>query len=346
MTAVVSIPERFAPGAAWREGSATHRAGGSRPVCSAEAARAGRSGHKPFVDLRRLRMLSEIAGRGSFSKAAAALDYTPSAVSQQIALLEREAGIRLVDRGPRGARLTEAGRVLMRHADVALLELDKARRELAALNGAGTTRLRVAAFPTATATIVALAARSFAEEQGESTVAIVDAEPAQARALLAAGDVDAAVVYDFDPGGNGDLLGEDPVLLCLPAGHPLAAREEVELVDLAGERWFGREDCPWVPALVEQARAAGFTPTFSPLQSYDYAAMQGLAATHGLVGLIPMLALVAPHPGVVIRRLRPAPRPRTLRFGAAGAAAATAGRFRDHLRSALATWSSPATLAR
>jgi DNA-binding transcriptional LysR family regulator len=291
-------------------------------------------------------MLSEIAGRGSFSKAAAALDYTPSAVSQQIALLERETGIRLVDRGPRGARLTEAGRVLVRHADVALLELDKARRELDALNGGGVTRLRVAAFPTATATIVALAARSFAEEQDEWTVQIVDAEPAEARALLAAGDVDAAVVYDFEPGGDGELLGEDPMHLCLPAGHPLAAREEVELAELAGERWFGLEDCPWVPALVEQCRAAGFTPSFSPLQTHDFAAMQGLVATHGLVGLIPVLALAARHPGVVIRRLSPSPRPRTLRFGATGAASAAAARFRDHIRAALATWSSPAALAR
>jgi DNA-binding transcriptional LysR family regulator len=256
-------------------------------------------------------------------------------VSQQIALLEREAGVRLVSRGPRGARLTDAGRLLVRHADVALLELAKARRELDALAGNGTARLRVAAFPTATATIVALAARSFAAEHPECPVHVVDAEPHAARALLAAGEVDAAVVYEFEPGGPGVLIGDDPMLLCLPAGHRLAGRAEIAITELAGERWFGGDGCPSVPPLVELCRAAGFTPTFSPLQTHDYAAMQGLVATHGLVGLIPTLALAAPRPDVVIRRLRPEPRPRTLRYLPGDVWHPAAERFCEHLRAAL-----------
>jgi DNA-binding transcriptional LysR family regulator len=287
------------------------------------------------VNLTRLRMLSEVAVRGSFRAAANALDYTPSAVSQQIALLEREAGMRLVSRGPRGARLTDAGALLVRHADVALLELAKARHALDALAGNGTTRLRVAAFPTATATIVALAARSFAVEHPEWTVQVIDAEPHGARALLAAGEVDAAVVYEFEPGGPGVLIGEDPMLLCLPAGHRLAARAEIDITELAGELWFGGDGCPSVPPLIELCRAAGFTPAFSPLQTHDYAAMQGLVATHGLVGLIPTLALAAPRPDVAVRRLRPEPRPRTLRYAAADASHPAAGRFGDHMRAAL-----------
>jgi len=275
-------------------------------------------------------MLSEVAGRGSFRAAAAALDYTPSAVSQQIALLEREVGHRLVDRGPHGAQLTEAGVVLVRHADVALDELDRARQELAALSGAAA--LRVAAFPTATATIVALAARSL-------PMRVVDAEPDQAYAMLANGEVDAAVVYDFEPDGNGDLIGYDPMLLCLPAGHPLTELEDVDLAELAGERWFGGETCPWISVLVEQCRAAGFTPTFSLLQTNDYAAMQALAATHGLVGLIPTLALAAPHPGVVFRRLKPPPRPRTLRYAVGGAPTPAAEQLGAHLKAALRDWS-------
>jgi len=277
-------------------------------------------------------MLSEVAGRGSFRAAATALDYSPSAVSQQIALLEREAGVRLVRRGPRGAELTDAGLLLVRHADVALHELAKARHALQALSGDRATRLRVAAFPTATATIVAVAARSFAA----GTLQVVDAEPDRARALVAAGEVDAAVVYEFEPGGPGVLVGEDPMLLCLPAGHRLAARPVIDLADLAGEPWFGGEGCPSVPPLLELCRAAGFTPTFSPLQTHDYAAMQGLVATHGLVGLIPTLALVAPRPDVAIRRLRPEPRPRTLRYVVAGASHPGAERFGEELRTALA----------
>jgi DNA-binding transcriptional LysR family regulator len=276
------------------------------------------------VNLTRLRMLSEVAGRGSFRAAATALDYSPSAVSQQIALLEREAGVRLVSRGPRGAELTDAGQVLVRHADVALLELAKARRALDDLAGNGTRRLRVAAFPTATATIVAMAARSV-------PVQVIDAEPPRARALLAAGEVDAAVVYEFEPGGPGDLIGFDPMLLCLPAGHRLAAREEIDIAELSGEQWFGGEGCPSVPALVELCRAAGFTPEFSPIQTHDYGAMQGLIATEGLVGLIPALALVAPRPGVEICRLRPEPRPRLLRYVVGDATHPLTRRFRDAL---------------
>jgi DNA-binding transcriptional LysR family regulator len=290
-------------------------------------------GHEPGVNVTRLRMLSEVARRGSYRAAAAALDYTPSAVSQQIALLERETGHRLVDRGPHGAQLTEAGVVLVRHADVALDELDRARQELTALSGA--TGLRVAAFPTATATIVALAARSL----GSEPMRVVDAEPDEAHVMLATGEIDAAVVYDFEPDGNGELIGHDPMLLCLPAGHPLAASEDVQLAELAGEQWFGGAACPWIHVLVEQCRAAGFTPTFSLLQTNDYAAMQALAATHGLVGLIPKLALAAPHPGVVFRRLEPPPRPRTLRYAIAGAPTPATERLGAHLRAALQGWS-------
>jgi DNA-binding transcriptional LysR family regulator len=287
------------------------------------------------VNFTRLRMLSEIGARGSFSAAASALDYTPSAVSQQIALLEREAGIRLVDRGPRGACLTDAGRLLVRHADVALLELAKARRALAALSTTPATHLRVAAFPTATATIVALAARSFASEQAAAAVHVLDAEPATARGLLARGKADVAVLYDYEPGGGDDVIWREPVFVCLPTGHRLAGEAEVQLADLAGDAWFGGDACPWAPALVQQCRAAGFTPAFSPLLSHDYAAMQGLVATHGLVGLIPALALDITHPGVVIRPLRPAPRPRRLRYAVADTASPVAQRFRDHLTMAV-----------
>jgi DNA-binding transcriptional LysR family regulator len=281
------------------------------------------------VNLTRLKMLSAIAGRGSFRAAATALDYSPSAVSQQIALLEREAGVRLVCRGPRGAQLTDAGLLLVRHADVALDELAKAQRALDVLAGNGAARLRVAAFPTATATIVAMAARSVA-------VQVVDAEPPNALGLLAGGEVDAAVVYEFEPGGPGELIGQDPMLLCLPAGHPLSEPAEIDIADLAGELWVGGDGCPSVPALVELCRAAGFTPAFSPIQTHDYGAMQGLVATQGLVGLIPRLALVAPRPDVAIRRLLPEPRPRTLRYAVGDASHPMAGRFGDELRAALA----------
>jgi molybdate transport repressor ModE-like protein len=97
-----------------------------------------------MLDVRRLRVLREVGRRGSFSAAAEALAFTQSAVSQQVAALEREAGTRLVERGPRGVRLTDAGRALSSHADAILARLDDAEEELAAIAGLRGGRLRLA----------------------------------------------------------------------------------------------------------------------------------------------------------------------------------------------------------
>src|SRR3954466_674835 len=105
-----------------------------------------------MLDVRRMRVLREVAARGSFSAAADALAYTQSAVSQQIAALEREAGTRLVERNARGVRLTDAGRALVQHADPILARLADAEAELEAIAGLRGGRLRLVAFPSPGAT--------------------------------------------------------------------------------------------------------------------------------------------------------------------------------------------------
>src|SRR5215210_7436979 len=110
-----------------------------------------------MLDVRRMRVLREVAARGSFSSAADSLSYTQSAVSQQIAALEREAGSRLVERSARGVRLTDAGRALVRHADVILARLADAEDELQAIAGLRGGKLRISAFPSACATLMPLA---------------------------------------------------------------------------------------------------------------------------------------------------------------------------------------------
>jgi len=102
-----------------------------------------------MLDVRRLRVLKEVAELGSFSAAAESLAYTQSAVSQQIAALERESGTTLVDRGPRGIRLTDAGRALVQHAEDILCRLGAAEAELEAIAGLRGGRVRLSAFPTA-----------------------------------------------------------------------------------------------------------------------------------------------------------------------------------------------------
>src|SRR4051794_22052323 len=107
-----------------------------------------------MLDVRRMRVLREVAAQGSFSAAAEALTYTQSAVSQQIAALEREAGTTLVERSSRGVRLTDAGRALVEHADVILARLADAEAELEAIAGLRGGRLRLGAFPSAGAAIM------------------------------------------------------------------------------------------------------------------------------------------------------------------------------------------------
>src|SRR4051812_37806435 len=110
-----------------------------------------------MLDVKRMRILKEVADRGSFSAAAEALSYTQSAVSQQIAALEREAGTQLVTRGSRGIRLTEAGEALVRHADAILTRLADAEAELEAIAGLRGGRLRLAAFPPRRGPLMSLA---------------------------------------------------------------------------------------------------------------------------------------------------------------------------------------------
>jgi DNA-binding transcriptional LysR family regulator len=114
-----------------------------------------------MLDVRRMRVLREVAERGSIAAAAQALSFTPSAVSQQIATLEREAGVSLVERGPRSIRMTAAGRALAEHTDGILASLEAAEAEIQAIAGVRGGMLRLASFPTAYATIMPAALTEF-----------------------------------------------------------------------------------------------------------------------------------------------------------------------------------------
>src|ERR1700756_2270325 len=130
-----------------------------------------------MLDVRRLRVLKEVAEQGSFSAAADSLSYTQSAVSQQVAALERETGTQLVQRNARGVRLTEAGAALVCHADAIIARLAAAEAELEAIAGLRGGRLRLATFPTAGATLVALAVAEFSRRHPGVELTLCDAEP-------------------------------------------------------------------------------------------------------------------------------------------------------------------------
>src|SRR4051812_48741637 len=149
-----------------------------------------------MLDVKRLRVLREVAARGSFSAAAESLAYTQSAVSQQIAALEREAGTRLVERSARGVRLTDAGRALVRHTDVILARLADAEAELEAIAGLRGGRLRLTSLPSAGATLVPRAIAEFRERHPGVDLSLEPAEPPEAIAKLRAGECDIAVTVD------------------------------------------------------------------------------------------------------------------------------------------------------
>src|SRR5262245_44344119 len=143
-----------------------------------------------MLDVRRLRVLREVAARGSFSSAADALNFTQSAVSQQIAALEREVGTRLVDRNARGVRLTEAGEALVRHTEVVLARLADAEAELEAIAGLRGGRLRMASFPSAAASIMPEAIARYRERHPAIELTLEPAEPGPALAKPRAGGGD------------------------------------------------------------------------------------------------------------------------------------------------------------
>jgi len=259
-----------------------------------------------MLDVKRLRVLREVARQGSFSAAADALSYTQSAISQQIAALERETGTTLVDRGARGINLTDAGEALVRHADAILTRIIDAEAELEAIAGLRGGRVRVASFATAGSTFVPHAIATFHELHPAVEISLREADPEESVPALKAGQLDIAIL--FEPHGAGDLtdvekvhLLEDPMSVVLPENHPLASKAKVRLKDLEGEAWVQTTaSCPCGLIVADHCRAAGFEPRVA-FESDDYLTVQGLIAAGVGVALIPSLGLAAYRPDVAIR---------------------------------------------
>jgi molybdate transport repressor ModE-like protein len=267
-----------------------------------------------MLDVRRLRVLREVAACGSFSAAAEALAYTQSAVSQQIAALEREAGTTLVERNARGVRLTDAGQALVRHADVILARLADAEAELEAIAGLRGGRLRLAAFPSAGASLMPEAIAVFRQRHPAVELTLEPAEPGPAIAKLRAGEVDVAlditVAFRPEPDDGVDRvhLLDDPMYVVLPEGHPAARKRNLKLEDLADESWIlgTTTSCPDASIFLRSCQLAGFEPRIA-FNSDDYFAMQGFVAAGVGASFIPDLALISVRDDIVVRSLGPRP---------------------------------------
>jgi DNA-binding transcriptional LysR family regulator len=249
-----------------------------------------------MLDPRRMGVLREVARRGSISAAADALNLTASAVSQQVVALEREADVALVDRGPRSLVLTEAGWALVEHAEAVQAQLTSAEAELRAIAGLRGGHLRLGLFASS-ARLAEQVLRAFHASHPDVRLTLTEAEPDSSLRLVAQGRLDLALVYlhDFAPPQASKAvevveLATDPVLVALPSTHPLARRERVELLELAGERWITEPPGTIGHRVTEAAcRAAGFAPQLELVESGDHRIVQTLVAAGIGVALIPEL---------------------------------------------------------
>jgi DNA-binding transcriptional LysR family regulator len=255
------------------------------------------------MDLTRLRVLVAVADEGSVTAAAEALHYAQPSVSHHLAKLEAETGVTLVQRVGRGIRLTSAGRLLAERGREILGQVEAARQEVAAHAGLRTGRVRLAAFPSALATLVPAAAARLAAEHPGVELALTEAEPPQAMTALRHGEVDLALVFDHGESDTPRNVELRPVLrepLCLVTRR--ADRGGRELADHASRPWIA--GCPRCREhLLAACERAGFTPRIE-FETDDYVAVQALVAAGLGVSTLPGLALVAnKHPELRIVRL-------------------------------------------
>ncbi|MEV5434575.1 LysR family transcriptional regulator [Streptomyces sp. NPDC052682] len=241
-----------------------------------------------------LRVFLEVARHGSFTVAARTLGWTQSAVSRQISSLEAAlGGGPLFDRLPRGVRLTEAGRILVPHAEAVAAALRGARRDLAALREAAGGRLRFGAFATADAALVPQALAAFRARHPRVRVTREEGLTPALLDRLAAGHLDLAVVSTT---GRAPLetyrlhhLLDESLYVAVPAGHPLAARQEpVRLGELADADWIAGSPRP-EGTLLDAALRQGFRPRVAHVVG-EWTAKQGYVAAGLGVTLVPALA--------------------------------------------------------
>ncbi|MER5474987.1 LysR family transcriptional regulator [Streptomyces sp. NPDC002935] len=261
-----------------------------------------------MLDVRRLQVLRAVVTSGTVTAAAAHLGYTPSAVSQQVAALEKQAGTALLERVGRGVRPTAAGLLLTEHAALISSAVAQAETALADLRAGRTGRLAVRYFATAGSTLVAPALARLRAEHPGVRVDLRLTDPDDPFQEVARGRADLAVVVQTrDRVGDGFRLIrllDDPYAAVLPLGHPLAGEETIDLSALSGEQWVGSEPPgPCLEPVIDSCAAAGFSPDFV-IQSEDYATAQGFVAAGLGVGLMPRLGLRNQHPGVVVRPVR------------------------------------------
>lgn len=260
----------------------------------------------------RLRTLLALSQRGTMAAVAEEFSMSGSAVSQQLAALEREAGVRLIEPDRRGVRLTVAGRALVAHADGILAAMRAAEDEVREVDSDAVGEIKIAGFPSAASAICPPVMAEMARTHPRHRVLLRDLEPNQSITALRAGDVDLAIVdgtglphVDHEPHFAVEQLLVDPLFCMMSADHPAARRKAVVLSDLADEQWIMEDESSWFyRQVVELCNAAGLQPRVA---AYCRTFIPVLALVRAKVGISiqPGLALTG-FEGIVARPLKPA----------------------------------------
>lgn len=270
------------------------------------------------LDVRRLRTLYTVVSTGSVKEAALQLNYSPSAVSQAIAALERDTNTVLLEPAGRGVRPTSAGRLLAEHAGAVLDRLAEAEACLESLRAGETGRIRLASFATAGATLVPRALAKVKRSMPNLEVDLRVAETDDAFALLRNGALDVAVVemHEADIADVAAMsptptyLLADPYRVVLPKSHPLARRRVLRLSEMDKETWVEVMcDKGCCARATEDAFLASGVERRVGMQADEYWPAQGFVAAGLGVALVPTLGLGSLHEGVVARRLHPSCQP-------------------------------------
>jgi DNA-binding transcriptional LysR family regulator len=267
------------------------------------------SGGRGTLDVGRLRLLREVGLRGTIAGAARSLGLTSSAVSQQLAVLEREAGAALIDRSPRGVVLTGAGHLLAARAAEVLDVLSSARADLDRIGGRVAGPVALASVASAAATFVSAAVTELRRAHPDVSVSVTAAEPTQAIALLVAGDVDLAVVdeYDYVPLAVPEFvvvreLCTEPLVVVGPTGS--FGPRGLGLAHLAARDWvMPPDDAACGLAVRSACRAEGFEPRVRWETDDMLLLVRAVAAGHG-VAVLPRLSVADAVAEVDVRPLR------------------------------------------
>jgi len=269
---------------------------------------------------RRLVVLREFVAQGTIAGAAEALAFTPSAVSQQLAQLQREAGVELFRKSGRRLELTDAGRLLAARAGGVLAGLEELEADLARQAGEVRGVVRVASFQTATRALVMPALERLATAHPALRVELTELEAEESLPLLARGGVDVAIAEEYEhaprprlPELHRDDLEADELLLTLPRAHPAAGGGPVRLGSLRGEAWAtARAGTNYADMFVRACRSAGGFEPDIPHRVNDIQMLLDLVAISGAAALLPSLGQPGEDPRVAVVPLVEGPFTRAL----------------------------------